>query len=240
MNGRYDISIGKYRSHEESMQIVSGPVYAPKIHFEAPPSLDVPKEMNEFIKWFNDSSPTGANPLPPLLRTAISHNYFLSIHPFEDGNGRIGRALIQRSFAQYLDAPALLAVSNVIQENKKDYYNALKAQNTHNHIDNWLTYFADMILEAQKYTIKEIEFIVMKGHFLVKHAENLNTAQHKVIIRLFDAGTKGFIGGLSRDNYVSISKVSPRTATRQLQDLVEKQILRMQGKGRSVRYYLNI
>lgn len=237
MNGRSDILIGEYRTHEDPMQVVSGSgdIYNPVIHYEAPPSHDVPKEMERFIEWFNST-----RQLPPLLRAGIAHFYFLSIHPFEDGNGRVARALIEKSLDQHLEYAGLLSTSTVIQENKNAYYNALETQNKHNQIDNWLVYFADTMLEAQKCTIKDMQFLVQKGHFFDKYRDQMNEYQSKVITRILKEGRNGFKGGLSRKNYVIIAKVSAATATRQLTDLLTKGILTTEGKGRSVRYYLNL
>ena len=94
MSGRRNIEIGKYRTHKEAMQVVSGRYDKPTVHFEAPPSSDVPKQMEKFMAWFNKSAPGGKEPLTPLVRAGIAHIYFVSIHPFEDGNGRIGRAIV--------------------------------------------------------------------------------------------------------------------------------------------------
>ena len=101
MNGRRDLeAIGRYRTHREPMQIVSGAVYAPRVHFEAPPSEQVPAEMERFLAWFEDTAPTGSRPLPALTRAGLAHLWFESIHPFEDGNGRIGRAIAEKALAQ--------------------------------------------------------------------------------------------------------------------------------------------
>ena len=117
----------------------------------------------------------------------------------------------------------------------------MKAQNHNNQIDSWLIYFADMVLDAQQYTINEINFIVEKGKFLSKHNHQMNDAQEKAVLRLFKAGTKGFDGGLSRNNYMSITKVTnTRTASRHLTDLVTKGILKTQGAGKYTRYHLNL
>ena len=113
MAGRRDIEIiGGYRAHAAPMQIVSGSVHAPKVHFEAPPSAGMTLEMDAFVAWFNDTAPDGPRPLPPLTRAGIAHLYFESIHPFEDGNGRIGRALSEKSLAQNIGRPSLIALSH--------------------------------------------------------------------------------------------------------------------------------
>ncbi|MGI9213589.1 MAG: Fic family protein, partial [Methylococcaceae bacterium] len=142
-NGRQDLSDqGRYRTHPQPMQIVSGAIYAPKVHFEAPPSLQVPAEMERFIHWFNDTAPKGHSPLPVLQRAAIAHLYFESIHPFEDGNGRIGRAIAEKALAQGVGQPTLIALAYTIERDKKSYYSALEQANKHNEITDWLVYFA--------------------------------------------------------------------------------------------------
>lgn len=108
MHGRRDIKdIGAYRTHADPMQIGSGPLHAPNVHYEAPPSERVAAEMQAFIQWFNGSAPKGPMPLAAVTRAAIAHLWFESIHPFEDGNGRIGRAIAEKALAQALEAPTV-------------------------------------------------------------------------------------------------------------------------------------
>jgi Fic family protein len=241
MNGRRDLNaIGRYRSHEEPMQVVSDYVQNRKIHFEAPPSSSMMKEMSSFIAWFNHTSPTGKTPLPPIIRASIAHLRFLSIHPFEDGNGRIGRALVEKVLAQHLKQPTLIGLSQIIQDNKKRYYDALEIQNKHNEINGWLEYFAEVILEAQKYTISEMDFLIQKAKFFIRHKDQMNARQNKVIARMYAEGTKGFEGGLSAQNYITISQTSPSTATRDLKNLVDKNALTQTGKRKATRYWLRL
>ena len=112
-SGRRDLQdIGSYRRHAEAMQIVSGAVHAPEVRYEAPPSTDMPREMARFIDWFNRTAPGGTNPLPALTRAGIAHFYFVCVHPFEDGNGRIGRAIAEKVLAQSLGRPTLTALAS--------------------------------------------------------------------------------------------------------------------------------
>lgn len=121
INGRYDLQdIGRYRSKKEPMQLVSGPDYKRVIHFEAPDSKKLAKEMDRFIAWFNNSGPKSTNPIPALARAGIAHLYFVSIHPFEDGNGRISRALAIKALSQTLNQPILTSLSTIIQSSKKN------------------------------------------------------------------------------------------------------------------------
>jgi len=222
-NGRRDLNdIGRYRTHTAPMQIVSGALYAPKIHFEAPPSSQMLAEMEQFIAWFNDTAPTGKTPLPALLRAGIAHLYFVSIHPFEDGNGRIGRALAEKALAQCVGQPTLIAIAYIIERNKKAYYTALEQANRRNEITPWLVYFADRVLNAQSYTATWIEFLISKAKLYERLRGQLNPRQEKVLARIFREGPEGFIGGLSAEKYIAITGAPRATATRDLQDLVGK------------------
>lgn len=239
-NDRKISVIGGYRTHADPMQVVSGPDYKRSVHFEAPPSSRMSAEMTRFIAWFNETAPTGKTPLPPLTRAGIAHLYFVCIHPFEDGNGRIGRALAEKSLAQNLNQPSLIALAYTIERKRKDYYAALERNNKELEITAWLTYFANTILEAQRNTITRVDFFVAKAKFYETFRNQLNERQDRVIARMFKEGIDGFKGGLSADNYITISKTSRATATRDLQDLVEKGALTKTGELRHTRYFLNI
>src|SRR5665213_2904123 len=230
--------IGGYRTHADAMQVVSGPIHQRTVHFEAPPSSRVPHEMKQFIKWFTDTAPGGKTSLSPLTRAGIAHLYFVCIHPFEDGNGRIGRALAEKSLAQNLGQPSLIALAWTIERKRKDYYAALERNNKDIEITDWLRYFAGTILEAQHNTIARVDFYVAKAKFYGKHRGTLNERQEKVIERMFREGIDGFEGGLSAENYISITGTSRATATRDLQDLVEKGALTRTGELRHTRYHL--
>jgi Fic family protein len=231
--------IGGYRTRADAMQVVSGPVHKPTVHFEAPPSSRVAGEMKRFVKWFNDTAPGGKTPLPPLTRAGIAHLYFVCVHPFEDGNGRIGRALAEKSLAQNLGQPSLIALAYTIERQRKDYYASLERNNKEVEITSWLEYFANTVLEAQNNTIRRVDFYVAKAKFYEKHRGSLNERQAKVIARMFREGIDGFKGGLSAENYVSITGTSRATATRDLQDLIEKGALTKTGELRHTRYHLD-
>ena len=232
--------IGGYRTLAEPMQVVSGPVHRRTVHFEAPPSDRLPDEMNHFIAWFNDTAPGGKNPLPALTRAGVAHLYFVCIHPFEDGNGRIGRALAEKSLAQNLGRPSLIALAYTIERRRKEYYAALERSNKDIEITDWTKYFASTILEAQNNTAKRVNFYVAKTKFYGRLRDKLNERQGKAIARMFQAGVEGFKGGLSAENYISITKASRATATRDLQDLVEKGAFTRTGELRHTRYALNL
>lgn len=241
MNGRRDIAdVGCYRTHENPMQIVSGAIHAPRVHFEAPPSTIVSTEMRRFIAWFNDSAPSSPNPLPAITRAAIAHLWFESIHPFEDGNGRIGRAVAEKALAQSLRAPTLTALAETIHRHRKAYYAALQLASQSNTIDAWLTWFAEIVVEAQARTITRIRFLIDQTRLLDRLRGELNDRQERTLLRMFREGPDGFEGGLSAANYRTITGASLATATRDLSDLVAKGALIRTGERRYARYRLAV
>lgn len=240
MGGNKSIrTIGAYRTHDEPMQVVSGPIYKPTVHFEAPPSKAMSAEMRCFITWFNDTAPLGKTALPALTRAGLVHLYFVCIHPFEDGNGRIGRALAEKSLAQNLGHPSLITLACTIERKRKDYYAALERNNKEMEVTGWLNYFAETVVEAQSTTIKRVDFYVAKAKFYERLRGQFNARQAKVIARMFWEGIDGFKGGISAENYTSITATSRATATRDLQDLVEKRAFGKTGELRHTRYFLN-
>ena len=241
MKGRRDLrDVGRYRTHAEAMQVVSGKVHDPRVHFEAPPSSQVPAEMTAFLDWFDRTAPSGSQPLPALTRAGTAHLYFESIHPFEDGNGRIGRAVSEKALAQSLGRPTLTALAATILTRRRSYYEMLEASNKRNDVSDWLAWFAGIALEAQQRTQAQIEFLIDKAKLLDRLRGELNERQEKVLLRVLAEGAEGFAGGLSAGNYVSIAKASPATARRDLADLVGKGALRRTGERRHTRYHLTI
>ncbi|MBK9118177.1 MAG: Fic family protein [Phycisphaerales bacterium] len=240
-HGRTDLrDIGSYRTHAEPMQVVSGRIYEPSVHFEAPPSQSVPKEMAGFIDWFNRTAPAGSEPLPALTRAGIAHLYFECIHPFEDGNGRIGRGIAEKVLAQGLGQPTLTALAATILVRRKAYYEALEAANKRNEITLWLGWFAGICLEAQQRTIAHVEFLIDKTKLLDRLRGKINERQEAALVRMFREGPSGFKGGLSAGNYISVAKASPATATRDLAELVDMGALTRTGELRHTRYHLAI
>lgn len=235
MQGRTDLEKkGAYRIHKEPMQIVSGGYGREKVHFEAPPSKNVSKEMELFVQWFNESLQT----LPPLARAGIAHLYSVCIHPYEDGNGRMARALAEKALSQGIGSPALSGLSRQIASKKSDYYDALQRNNQGLEITDWLLYFADTVIRAQDYTLRSIERVVQKAKILRELSQKLNERQIKVINKLFEAEPEGFKGGLRAQNYITITKASRATATRDLQGLVDLGVLKSEGEKRYTRYRL--
>jgi len=232
--------IGRYRGDAEPMQVVSGALYSPKVHFEAPPSTKVPKEMTRFVKWFNRTGPGDATPLPALTRAGIAHLYFESIHPFEDGNGRIGRAISEKALAQSLGQPTLTVLAATILTKRKAYYVALEDANKNNEITGWLRWFGAVAIEAQRRTEASVDFLIDKTRLLDHLRGQLNERQEKALLRMLREGPEGFKGGLSAGNYERITGASPATTTRDLADMVAKGALMRSGERRHALYALAI
>jgi len=241
MSGRQDVNdVGCYRTSDEPMQVVSGVMGSPKVHFEAPPSAQVPREMAGFIDWFKRTSPGGTQPLPALTRAGAAHLYFESVHPFEDGNGRIGRAIAEKSLAQSLGQPTLIVRAATILVRRASYYNGLEAANRQNEITIWLAWFGGVTIEAQRRTLALIEFLIEKTKLFDRLKGQLNERQQKALLRMFKEGPEGFKGGLSAGKYSTITGASPATATRDLADLTDKGALVRTGELRHARYNLSV
>jgi len=232
--------VGAYRQHADAMQIVSGRVDRPTVHFEAPPSAQVQTEMSRFVDWFNATSPNGDDVLPALTRAALSHLYFESIHPFEDGNGRLGRALAEKSLAQNIGQPSLIALAFTIERERKSYYKQLERHQKTLDITPWIEWFAQTVLDAQQTTLGRVRFLIAKAQFYDRHRDRLNERQAKAIERMFREGPEGFTGGMSAENYISITSTSRATATRDLHDLVMRGALTRTGERRYTRYWLDL
>ncbi len=227
---------GKYRTHDEPMQIVSNRYDSPIVFFEAPPSKVVADEMAMFIQWFNATRGSGSI----LGRAAVAHIYFESIHPFEDGNGRIGRAIVEKILSQAVGRPILIAVSKILEQRKKEYYVALEKCNRTLEVMDWVEFFAEAVLQAQEYSMSLLYFLIEKARLLTTFSGKINPRQEKALLRMFESGPTGFKGGLSAENYISITQTSKATATRDLIDLVQKGALIKTGELRHTRYWLNV
>lgn len=241
MSGRTNLhDVGRYRTHLDPMQVVSGPDYARKVHFEAPPSTDVAAEMSRFMAWFRRTAPGGATPLSALTRAAIAHLYFVSIHPFEDGNGRIGRAIAEKSLAQAIGRPTLTALAATILAKRKSYYATLEANNKLIEITDWIAWFAATAIEAQRRAIAAVDFLIDKTRLLDRINAHINDRQRKALLRMLQEGPQGFKGGMTAGKYVGVTGASSATATRDLADLVEKGALVRAGERRHTHYVLAI
>jgi Fic family protein len=241
MNGRRDLTdIGGYRTQGDPMQIVSGPLHAPRVHFEAPPAGRVSTEMKALLTWFNETEPGAAKSVPAVTRAGIAHLWFESIHPFEDGNGRIGRAISEKALAQVSEGPPLTLLSATIHRQRKAYYQALQAAHSSNEIDHWLDWFADIVIEAQQRTLEHVRFLISKTKLFDRLRGQLNARQEKALLRMFREGPDGFLGGLSAANYRTITDATLATTTRDLVDLVAKRALVRTGERRHARYFLAV
>lgn len=233
-------TIGAYRRHFDAMQIVSDRADRPTVHFEAPPSAEVQREMNTFVDWFNSTAPDASAPLPALTRAALGHLWFESIHPFEDGNGRLGRVLAEKSLAQNIGQPSLIALAHMIERDQNGYYDQLETHQKILDVTDWLLWFAETVLKAQQVTLTRVAFCIAKAKFYDQFRDRLNDRQAKVIVRLFREGPEGFKGGLSAENYIAITGTSRATTTRDLKDLVEMGALARTGERRHTRYWLRL
>ncbi|KTC65944.1 Filamentation induced by cAMP protein Fic (plasmid) [Legionella adelaidensis] len=228
------ITVGKYRDHSEPMQVVSSRYDKREVFYEAPPSKRVPVEMAVFIDWFNkiDSSES------ILGKAALIHVYFECIHPFEHGNGRIGRALVEKYLSMTFETPLLLPLSQIIYKNQKAYYAALGSCNQSLDANTWVQFFVRVIEEAQESAIEIVNFLLFKTKLFDRFKGKINQRQEKALLRIFKEGPEGFKGGLSAEKYIAITKTSRATATRDLHELVSMQVLEKTGKLKHTRYWL--
>jgi Fic family protein len=233
----YPIQVGQLRG-EEPMQVVSGRLDNPHIHFEAPNRSILDHELSQFIDWFNQSR--NAPTFDPILRAAISHLWFITIHPFDDGNGRITRALTDLALAQADNQSIrLFTLSASILDKRKSYYEILeKSQRGSMDITLWIIWFIETLDEAIQSALNKIERLLEKTRFWQTHqSSTLNQAQIKVLNRLLDDDSFNF--GINAEKYQRIAKVSKATATRHLTDLSEQGLLeKLPGGGRNTRYQL--
>ncbi len=235
--GNKHINIGTWRKSDDPMQVVSGGVGKEEVHFEALPSHRVVSEMKAFIIWFNETKPRGAKEIKdPVIRAGIAHLYFETIHPFEDGNGRIGRAIAEKTISQTLGRPVMLSLSKAIESDRSAYYQALKNAQRSNEISAWLKYFAAIALQAQLEAKQMIDFTLRKIKVFDLFGAKLNDRQRKVLQKMYSFGIDGFEGGMTAKKYISITKTSKATATRDLKELEGLGILITFGGGRSVHY----
>ncbi|MEM9326627.1 MAG: Fic family protein [Bacteroidota bacterium] len=241
MRGTTGINAGQWRFQHEPMQVVSGPIGKEAVHFEAPPSSMVPELMRSFVNWFNASGPGGTHEIHrPVIRSAIAHVYFESIHPFEDGNGRIGRSISEKALSQVLGHPVILSLSRTIEKDKTAYYEHLKLAQRSNELTPWIKYFQSVVMAAQEEAEELVDFTLAKVRLLDRVKEELNPRQLKAILRMLEEGPAGFGGGMTARKYMGINKTSKATATRDLQHLVIQGILSPLGGGRSTAYQIRL
>lgn len=241
------IRIGAWRG-SEAMQVVSGRIDRPTVHFEAPPREGLEARIEEFIGWFNASRNDSA--LDPLLRAAIAHFWFVTLHPFDDGNGRITRALTDLALAQgEQQSIRFYAMSVAILADRKTYYQQLEAAQKMTtaplDLTSWLAWFLSTLLQAINAASIQIDRVLGKSRFWLQHrAQGLSPEQIKVLNRLLDGDQSdrgGFEHGISAAQYQAVAKVSKATATRHLADLLARGCLvKLPGGGRSTRYQIQL
>jgi Fic family protein len=236
-SGLVKIKTGKPRGYEP-MQIVSGTIGKEKVHFEALPKDRLDEEMRLFLKWWNSSQGS----MDGILRAAAAHLRFLTIHPYEDGNGRLARALTDMALAQDEKLKVrFYSVSSEIMRSRNEYYKILEnVQRGRLDATEWFLWFIKCVTASIENSRDIIAGVFMKVDFWNQHAQDeLNERQKRVINRILEVGTGNFTGGLTTRKYVSIAKTSRATAFREISDLLDKKILRqLPGKGRSVSYDL--
>lgn len=230
------IRVGKLRG-TSPMRIVSGPIGRQRIHYEAPPRRGLERELKRFLAWFNRPP----SHMDGLLRAGVAHAWFEMIHPFEDGNGRVGRALLDRALAQDENRSSrLYSLSTRFMAVRNEYYEALGAL-SRGDLDatGWLNWFIEQVGAACGDSAGTVERVLHKARFWVRHAQtSLSERQRKALNALLDATPDGFVGGMTNKKYAHLTHVSPATAQRDLAHLAEYGVLRTQGAGRSVRYEL--
>jgi Fic family protein len=235
------ITAGAYRRHDEPMQVVSGPVGRETLHYEAPPSAAVRAEMRSFLDWFNR---TRSEPLDGVLRAGLAHVWFESIHPYEDGNGRIGRAIVDRALAQDARAPTRLhGLSAELHRQQAAYYDALnRAQRGTGDVTEWLAWFIPAFAQACRASARLVDESLVRARFWAEHRNAaLNERQRKVVDRMLEAGPGRFEGGLTQRKYVGLTGASTATAARDIKLLVAGGLLVAgAGRGRSAHYNLAI
>ncbi|MDN0112970.1 Fic family protein [Yersinia mollaretii] len=231
------IKAGQLRGGEP-MQVVSGRMGKERIHFEAPPREVLFAELTQFIHWFNVSRIENA--VDPLLRAAIAHFWFVTLHPFEDGNGRITRALTDMALSQADNQSIhLYAMSVAILENRDGYYAILeKCQRGGLDITPWLLWFIATLEQSLDQASEQVRATLAKNRFWLKHnGSGLRVEQIKVLNRLLDGGENGFALGINASQYQKVAKVSKATATRHLAELLARECIeKLPGEGRSTRY----
>ena len=236
-NGLTSIRVGQLRG-DDPMQVVSGPIGKQTVHFEAPPRQGLEAELENFIQWFNRTQSDSSQ--DPLLRAGTAHLWFVTLHPFDDGNGRLARAITDLALAQAEhQSVRFYAMAATIMEHRKAYYDVLeKIQRGNLEITEWMDWFLSMLDLTTQVAENRIEHVLQKAKFWQRHAmSSLNERQVKVLNRVLDAGPDGFEGGLNARKYTSLADVSKATATRDLIDLVEKGCLvQRKGGGRSTSY----
>lgn len=229
------INIGAWRNDANGpMQVISGSIGREKVHFEAPPANRLPNEINRFLNWLNDSKPQD----PTLLRAGLGHLWFVTLHPFDDGNGRIARAIGDLLLTRADGSPQrFYSLSAQIQRERKAYYSILEhTQKEDMDVTAWLQWFLATLLKAVEQAHKTLDQVLLKARFWQQFASlPMNERQIKVLNRLLD----GFEGKLTTRKWATIAKCSQDTALRDITELLQHEVLQKSlSGGRSTNYEL--
>jgi Fic family protein len=236
-SGMHPITVAAWRDHkkDDPMQVVSGAMGKEKVHFEAPDADRLEEEMRQFINWFNEDSY-----MDPVLKAAVAHLWFVTIHPFDDGNGRIARAIADKQLSRADEtAQRFYSMSAQLRKERKDYYDMLeRTQKGSMDITGWLTWFLECLGRALESSSETLAAVLKKARFWEQHAATiLNQRQQLMLNKLLD----GFEGKLNTSKWAKLTKTSTDTALRDIQDLMHKKILVQEvGGGRSTSYMLNL
>ena len=239
-SGMQRIDVGALRS--VPIEIVSGAIGHSKVHYAAPPAEGLPDQVNAFLAWFNHTQPrVGPKPMDGLVRAAISHLWFETLHPFDDGNGRIGRAILQLALGQDMGQPGrIVTLSRQIESCKDQYYSELEQaqRSTSMDVTAWVEWMLAQMAQAHAVANRTIDSAIQRIRFQARMAAfTLNERQQKTMRKLLDAGPKGFEGGMTTRKHQSLAQTSTPTAARDLIELERLGLLTRVGDGRSTRYY---
>jgi Fic family protein len=237
-SGLVKIRVGTLRG-QAPMQIVSGPIGRERVHYEAPPRARLGREMGAFLHWLNDPPAS----LDGLLRAGLAHAWFEVLHPFEDGNGRVGRALLDMALAQDEHRSVrLYSMSARFMDQRDAYYTSLEQVSSGNlDITSWLLWFLQQVTAAIRSSESLVASVVQKARFWMQHAHSeLNERELKALNRMLESEPGGFVGGITNKKYAHLTKASPATAQRDLAHLVDLGCLVAVGRGRGARYDLNL
>ncbi len=239
-SGMQRIDVGALRA--VPMEIVSGAIGHTKVHYAAPPAEGLADPVNAFLTWFHQTNPnTGSRPMDGLVRAAVSHLWFEMLHPFDDGNGRIGRAILQLALGQDMGQPGrIVTLSRQIESCKDRYYSELERTQRSKSMDvtAWIEGMLEQFSPASEFASRTMDSAIQRIRFQASMASiPLNERQQKTMKKLLDAGPKGFEGGMTTRKHKRISQTSTPTAARDLIELERLGLLKRYGAGHSTRYY---
>ena len=233
------VTVGAFRSHKQPMRVIrrlaDGTV---EIRYEAPPSERVTKEIAAFVRMWKSPVTT---PTDVALKAAMLHPHFESIHPFEDGNGRVGRALVAKTIAEGLGLPLILPISTIIARHRAAYYDEINEASRSLDWTNWAAFFIPVLTEMMTDFVAAMRFVKAKRDYLAQYEHGFSERAKKVILRMFEDGEEGVKAGLSASKWMRMAKVSKPTATRDLGELMAQGAIVSEGLGGpGTRYRLNI